>query len=187
VLAPCRLVPKVQLVWRAWGLSRQPWDYAIMMTKSSISIAALVVAMALNAPAHATTYFSGSLTANAPTGMSQIISFSAPGGTDVDVTVTDCCIGGDYYAAYVDGAYIGTTPFEPEYGSTLSSATFLTTLGVGPSHEFYVVDQTDFLLPAGLSATISAVPEPATWSLMLMGVFGLGAGLRARRREARLA
>ncbi len=83
-------------------------------------------------------------------------------------------------------AYIGTTPFVPEYGSTLSSATFMATLSAGGTHTLQIADQTDFLLPAGLSYSVTSagVPEPATWALMLVGAFGLGGALRARRRTA---
>jgi hypothetical protein len=43
--------------------------------------------------------------------------------------------------------------------------------------------------PTGLNVqfTNSAVPEPATWSMMLVGFAGLGAGLRASRRQAAAA
>lgn len=38
--------------------------------------------------------------------------------------------------------------------------------------------------PAGAEILLpSAVPEPATWALMVVGVFGMGAALRFRRRE----
>jgi hypothetical protein len=147
---------------------------------------AMAAALALSAPADATVYWSGSLTATSPGATSQTVSFTAPAGQKVDVTVTDCCIVGDYYATYLDGSYIGTTPYEPEYGSASgypnSSATFVAYLGAGSSHSLYVVDQTDFFLPAGLSAEVtSAVPEPAAWTMMLLGAFGLGTAMRTRR------
>jgi hypothetical protein len=45
----------------------------------------------------------------------------------------------------------------------------------------------DNLVVSGTQAPMSAVPEPATWALMLMGFFGAGAALRhARRRPAAL-
>jgi hypothetical protein len=158
------------------------------MTKQLlVAGAALAATLALTATAHADVYFSGGVTANSPSGLTPVVDFSAPGGTTVDVTVTDCCIVGDYYATYVDGTYIGTTPFEPEFGSgsgfPTSSATFVTTLSAGPDHTFQLADQTDFLLPAGAFVEISsAAPEPTTWALMMMGVFGLGAALRRSRK-----
>jgi hypothetical protein len=35
----------------------------------------------------------------------------------------------------------------------------------------------------GSTFNVGAVPEPSTWALMLMGVFGLGAVLRSSRRR----
>ncbi len=32
-------------------------------------------------------------------------------------------------------------------------------------------------------ASVAAVPEPATWAMMLMGFFGLGAVVRRQRRQ----
>jgi hypothetical protein len=158
-----------------------------MLKQAMISGAALAAALALTAPAHAaTTYFSGYTTAESPSGLTPDIAFSAPAGAKVDVYVLDCCIVGDYYATYLDGAYLGTTPYEPEYGSASgypnSSGTFAGTLGPGGTHYVQLADQTDFYLPAGVYVDVySAAPEPATWGLMLMGVFGLGGALRARK------
>jgi hypothetical protein len=36
----------------------------------------------------------------------------------------------------------------------------------------------------GLMATITAVPEPATWAMMVFGIGGLGSGLRLARRRS---
>ncbi|HSZ52308.1 MAG TPA: PEP-CTERM sorting domain-containing protein [Caulobacteraceae bacterium] len=148
--------------------------------------AAMAAALALTAPANATIYFSGGVTAQSPSGLTPVTDFTAPGGTKVDVLVQDCCVVGDYYATYVDGGYIGTTPYEPPFGSSSgfpnSQATFVTTLGAGSSHNFQLADQWFGDLPAGAFVEISsAVPEPAAWSMMLIGVFGIGAALRTRR------
>ena len=50
------------------------------------------------------------------------------------------------------------------------------------------VNDSNYLDNAGFfTVTITAVPEPATWALMLMGFGGLGAVLRSRRNGAVLA
>jgi hypothetical protein len=41
--------------------------------------------------------------------------------------------------------------------------------------------------PTGLDVQFAAVPEPATWAMMLMGLGGLGLALRSRRKLAGLA
>ena len=40
------------------------------------------------------------------------------------------------------------------------------------------------MLVSGLSGTAAAVPEPATWAMMLVGFGGLGAAMRSRRKLA---
>ena len=152
-----------------------------MMKQLLISGAALAAVLAISAPAQATTtYFSGSTTAQAPSGLTPVVAFTAPGAAHVDVTVTDCCIVGDNYATFVDGNYIGSTPSVPLNGPTLSSATFAAILGAGPNHDFQLADLYLGILPAGVNVTIAA-PEPASWALMMVGMFGLGGALRARK------
>jgi len=56
----------------------------------------------------------------------------------------------------------------PNFGATSSSAALVSFTGKGDG-EF--------------SFTTAGVPEPASWSLMIMGIGGLGALLRQRRRQ----
>ena len=161
-----------------------------MLKKSLLMGAALTVAAMVSAPASANlvTVFSGFTTAFAPSGLTPIVGFSSPAGTrDAWVTVTDCCIVGDYYATYVDGVYLGTTPFVPINGSPLSSATFETTL-TGGLHNFQLQDQILSILPAGVQVTITVAPEPSTWVMMGLGFAGLAfMGYRASRKTAAVA
>ena len=156
-----------------------------MFRNALISGAAIAAAFSICAPAQAATYFADYVTAQAPDGFTEIPVFAAPGGTLVDFHVVDCCIVGDNYTAYLDGVNIGTTPAVALYGPTLSEATFQGTLGPGASHSFYLQDQILSILPAGVYVEInSAAPEPAAWALMMVGVGGMGAALRTRRRKA---
>lgn len=154
-----------------------------MLKKVLVSGAAVAGALALTAPAYATTYLATGTTASSPGGVTPALNFTAPAGQHVKVYVQDCCIGGDYYAAYLDFSYIGTTPYVPQYGSVLSSGTFLAYLGGGTSHYVQLADQTNFYLPAGVYVQVDSIPEPATWALMFAGVFGVGGALRAARAK----
>lgn len=53
----------------------------------------------------------------------------------------------------------------------------------GPN-QFYVFGFTDTDLPGFTQQAITPVPEPATWSMMMVGFGALGAALRRRRAEA---
>jgi len=60
---------------------------------------------------------------------------------------------------------------------------------VGGQDVFFSVDiaskiSADIVKTGVVGATLTAVPEPATWALMLIGIGGLGAALRLSRRGA---
>jgi hypothetical protein len=68
----------------------------------------------------------------------------------------------------------GTLPFSNE--SIFLTAGQWIEVGINPDGD-YTHDST------GLSLTITGVPEPTTWALMLVGFGGLGAALRMSRRK----
>jgi hypothetical protein len=54
--------------------------------------------------------------------------------------------------------------------------------GTAGGNNFYVFGFTDGDLPGFLAQQFGAVPEPATWAMMVMG-FGLVGGAMRRRRK----
>ncbi len=156
-----------------------------MLKKSLLLGVVLSAAAAMTSmPASAgTVVASGTITTFS--GVSPVVAFSVPETDGYWVTITDCCITGDYYATYVDGAYLGTTPYVPIGGPTYSSGTFYDKLTAG-GHGLQIVDQTLFAQPAGASYSIST-PEPSTWVMMGLGFAALGfAGYRQARKTAAL-
>jgi hypothetical protein len=165
------------------------------MLRKTLLIGAAMVAAAAFAPsaAFAGVIASGSSTALAPSGFSPFIDFTAPSAGKVDVTITDCCITGDYYKTWVDGVVVGTTPIVAVEGPTLSSGTFSALVTAG-ANTLQVQDLLTLpggifpdgtpVLPAGFSYSI-ATPEPSTWAMMLLGFTGLG--FAAYRRARRMA
>ncbi|WP_445191235.1 PEPxxWA-CTERM sorting domain-containing protein [Sphingomonas sp. Tas61C01] len=101
----------------------------------------------------------------------------------------------DNFAGFVDSPltkgfvrFIGTSPtgFTSYDGvSTLAptAATFYTDVNTGT----FNTDRGDVFVSSAtgltLSATIAAVPEPATWAMMLVGFGMMGAAMRYRRRS----
>jgi hypothetical protein len=65
----------------------------------------------------------------------------------------------------------------------------LVNLAAGQTIDFGVsVDDGDFYFDStGLSATITSVPEPGAWALILLGFSALGVAMRSRRPAIRLA
>jgi hypothetical protein len=49
-------------------------------------------------------------------------------------------------------------------------------------NKFYVFGFTNADLPGYVAQSVTAVPEPAAWTMMLVGLAGLGVGLRSRRK-----
>jgi hypothetical protein len=96
---------------------------------------------------------------------------------------TGCCNGAQNYEVLVDNSPVGglfsTTDGENFTGESLA----LTGLGAG-NHTLTFeglaqTDETAFLD----NVAISAVPEPATWAMILFGVLGLGGMVRQSRRN----
>ncbi len=164
------------------------------MLKKALLVSAAMVAAAAFAPsaAFAGVIASGSSTAVAPSGLSPLIDFTSPFAGDVAVTITDCCIVGDYYKTWVDGVVIGTTPIVVVEGPTYSSGTFsaLVTAGVNTLQvqdlltlPGGVFPDGSSILPAGFSYSV-ATPEPSTWAMMLLGFAGLGFAAYRKARPA---
>lgn len=127
--------------------------------------------------------------AGAPTDNSPwTVTFANPGR----IWVLDCCIVGDVYSLsgditgttsfYVGGALHPTLTPWPEWASPDHSK-LVKFVGPG-TYTFSITGDGVGGLPAGLwvAATEGAIPEPATWALMIAG-FGL-VGFAARRRKA---
>ena len=114
--------------------------------------------------------------------------------------ITDAFQGGDQFEVILNGADVGATSptpgFGPFYlGDCWTCAYYDTTgffthgfidLAAGSYTVTGFIDQTPQYDGAG-AIELGAVPEPASWAMMLAGFFGLGAVLRRARREQRLA
>ena len=127
-------------------------------------------------------------------GIGGAVGFTMPFDGLFTLTVTDCCIVGDVYQAFIDGVSMGFTSPVAIGGPTGSSGSFTEFLFAG-AHTYDINDQilsyigfagpyggniTADFSPAGLGVTGTATPEPGT--LALFGIGLVGAGLLRRRR-----
>jgi PEP-CTERM motif len=139
--------------------------------------------------------FGGGTPGTSPSGVTApsapwTITLSAPG----KLTVTDVEDSGDQFTLYDNGALLGTTstpvPNAAYVGECISCALAspdfshgVFTLSAGVNNITGVFDGVigygsgDFMVS-------NAVPEPASWALMLVGVGALGGALRSRRKAA---
>jgi len=129
------------------------------------------------------------------------IGFTSPVAGTLTVSVQDCCLVGDVYQTFVNGTSLGYTSYVQIGGPTNSSGTFTTSIASGANN--FNID--DIILnyvgaaspfgggtvpgnydPAGLTVSLSvtSVPEPATWAMMLIGFGGMGVAIRSRRARA---
>ncbi len=125
-----------------------------------------------------------------------IVRFTAPTSGMYDISgfyeLLDTDPSGVNAIIALDGAVIASTlltgPGATHPGTPGESFTF------GASHVFLLAgtiidygvnnDGSFFNDSTGLALTVTSVPEPATWALVLAGFGGLGAALRARRKAA---
>ena len=86
-------------------------------------------------------------------------------GADVKLTVTS----DDDTLVYLNGKYIGGNPgVHPDVTTTLDLGS---QNGSGLLQIFYA-DRAD--VGADISLSVSGVPEPSTWAMMILGFFGIG-------------
>ena len=136
-------------------------------------------------------------TAGGPTDLSAwTFSILAP----ATLSVTDCCATGDTFT--LTGDIVGLTTLYAgaadirstgSYGTSWLSPTlghFSTLLGAG-TYTFNLIGDGAGGIPASVGLRLdsnltAAVPEPATWAMMLLGFGFVGGALRSAKRRQRL-
>jgi hypothetical protein len=126
-----------------------------------------------------------------------IVQFTAPAtavyGYDSVFELLDTNPSGVIASVYIQGFYEGattlTTPGATHPGTPGQSVSFSASdilLGQGETIDFGVNNDGSFYDDStGLALTVTSgeVPEPAAWALMLVGLGGMGASLRATSRK----
>ena len=90
------------------------------------------------------------------------------------------------FQLYLGGSLVGTSGVlapssTPSFLTSGYSGAVDEVRVVSPRANFFVMDDVTF------NSIAAAIPEPATWTMLLLGFFGLGAALRARSRAAAAA
>jgi hypothetical protein len=173
----------------------------------NLKMKALVLALAAGtaigaiAPAHAADY---------------IVEYTGTGGNTVKLLIqtTNSTLPGNGYAIVsVSGLINGSTnvtgigpinlngfltdnvfypsadPTFTQFGVGFLSPGFTYNLwGDAPgAYSFYAYNGSSYTIQSTGSVTVTAIPEPATWAMMLLGFGMVGAGVRYRRRSTKVA
>ena len=86
--------------------------------------------------------------------------------------------GGTKYYAYLDGE---TPPLQFGRSNAYAGGTLLEA-GRGTGFQFREFSSLDFRFGIAGSSMLSAVPEPASWAMMLIGFGVIGGAMRSRRQ-----
>lgn len=137
-----------------------------------------------------------------PIGPTDLSPWTFDIATVATLSVTDCCLAGDTWtlsggvvgitsvqagAADIraDGTFFGDSWLDPTLGK------FSTVLGPG-SYSFRLTGDGLGGVPAGVGVRLdsgdlnSAVPEPGTWAMMLLGFGFVGGAMRSAKRRQKL-
>jgi hypothetical protein len=115
------------------------------------------------------------------------------------VKITDLFVVGDSFGIYVNGVFVHNTPSVPDwthYGSNPHDPPYTIDADAAYASGFFstgkiqlhagdILSLTDISLPQSFSdgtVAVEAIPEPAAWAMLLLGLAGLGAALRSKSR-----
>ena len=113
-----------------------------------------------------------------PDGTLRVVTIPLAGPPTINQFAGGTAIDGNSLSATVDAALLGSMGFDPEdYMFSLWSRA-----RVNPALDGTNAEIADFLASSG-SMRARAVPEPATWLMMLLG-FGVSGAIIRRRRSA---
>jgi hypothetical protein len=75
--------------------------------------------------------------------------------------------------------------FEPISAPPIQLAAITPSIGPIPITTGFTVGAPQLLAPADAAPVLAAVPEPATWAMMILGFFAIGVSIRARPSASR--